>query len=52
MTTAVLLDAPADEVIASLTGLDGQSLLPYIDLTEQDENDALVALLRWQGPDV
>ena len=51
MTTDVL-PAPADELIASLTGLDGRTLLPFIDLTEQEEVDALVALLRWDGPDV
>ncbi|MCU1487398.1 MAG: hypothetical protein JWN67_4144 [Actinomycetia bacterium] len=49
MTTDVLT-APADELIASLTGLDGRTLLPFIDPTEQEEVDALVALLRWDGP--
>jgi hypothetical protein len=52
MSATPLLAAPADPVIHSLTGLDGRSLLPFVDLTEPDEVELLVALLRWQGPEV
>ena len=47
MTTATLPGA-ADEVIATMTGLGGESLLLHVDLTKQEEVEALVALLRWE----
>lgn len=52
MADTAVLTAPADPVIDSLTGLDGRSLLPFVDLTQPDEVELLVGLLRWQGPEV
>ena len=39
----------ADALIDVLTGLDGLSLVPYIDFADPDEVDLLVQLFRTAG---
>ena len=41
--------APADAVIDALTGLDGRSLIPFIDLDDAEEVRLFVDLVRTTG---
>ncbi len=43
-TTAV------DDVLRALEGADGASLIPFIDLEDAEEVEALVAILTWRAP--
>lgn len=39
-----------DEVLEALEGAVGASLIPFIDLNDAEEVDALVAMLTWREP--
>jgi hypothetical protein len=39
-----------DDVLEALEGADGASLIPFIDLDDAEEVEALVAILTWREP--